>query len=470
MASAIWFTDRSRYETGTGKCAFRRYLTNHAGPTGYGWVRKGESLPLATGTAFHTGLGMLTEILRTTDKLPSENEVRAIIRVCRDDYETLLTEKGYSSGGLFSSAITEETIKEQSSLIHGLIWTIAVRFLPWLHDTYRVLEVEQERLHFLQCTCGAGPMEQAEHDARGCHGVALMLRTDCLAQHRQGQHLAYFEGKTTGWESDAWAEQWEIKPQLGLGTLDLDTRYGHEVSELFIIGVNKGSRKKDRNDEGTPFEGMRRQQSPLCYGYCRPGNPPLAKDDWHPAYEWTTDAGEVKRTTKAHKKRGVWQLAASDWPLYKAYTSDGGNVPPEEFWVRTLPKPVLDKIVFLLGPMNRQDAQIQALRRGVHGEEVKWQEILWNLYELQQQGHSWGSPAFHERADTLIPRSWQCRQFGKDYQCEFVPLCYQHTGWQDPASIGYTARRPHHAPELTQAVERGLLLAESAEAEEEERG
>ena len=29
-------TDRSRYATGTGRCARLRYLTNHFGPTGYG--------------------------------------------------------------------------------------------------------------------------------------------------------------------------------------------------------------------------------------------------------------------------------------------------------------------------------------------------------------------------------------------------------------------------------------------------
>jgi hypothetical protein len=37
-----WLTDRSRYETGTGRCPRQRYLGYHAGPTGYGYVKRGE--------------------------------------------------------------------------------------------------------------------------------------------------------------------------------------------------------------------------------------------------------------------------------------------------------------------------------------------------------------------------------------------------------------------------------------------
>jgi len=466
MASAIWFTDRSRYETGTGKCAMRRYLGTHAGPTGYGWTHKSESLPLATGTAFHIALGALTTLLKNYNRLPTVDEVRDVCHKVRTDYEALLSRKGFR-GGMFTGPIIEETIKEQSSLVEGLVWAITLNFLPWLHTHYSILEVEQERLHFLTCSCGAGPLPQADHDARGCTGIALMIRTDILARHRVGSHLAYFEGKTTGWESDAWAEQWETKPQLALGTLDLAKIYGSEVAELFIVGANKGSRKKDKQDDGTPLEGMRRQQSSLAYGYCRPGNPPLAKDDWLPSYEWVDAAGETKRASRAHKKRGIWHLAESDWGTWRAYAS-GEPLAPEEFWARTLPPAVLDKVVFVLGPLNRQDAQLQSLTRGLLSEEQRWQQITWGLYETNVAGHLWASDEYQNTLDRTIPRSWNCRPFGKEYQCEFVPLCFKHSGWQDPASMGFVPRRPHHQPELDQAISRGLLISDSQIVEEEE--
>jgi hypothetical protein len=42
-------------------------------------------------------------------------------------------------------------------------------------------------------------------------------------------------------------------------------------------------------------------------------------------------------------------------------------------------------------------------------------------------------------------------------------------GWDDPIGSGqYQPRRPHHDPELQQAIARGLLVAEAGEVEEEE--
>ena len=312
MPSLIWLTDRSRYETGTGRCARRRYLQYHAGPTGYGLARKGESVPLATGIYYARGVEQLMLFMKQSDQLPDVDVVRAAVKYAREAYERKLTLKGFH--GALSSDITNETIKEQSVLIGGLIWAFALRFLPWLHESFRILEVEQERLHFLDCTCGAGTgiFEQRIHDERECAGTALMIRTDILAQHRRAQHLAYFECKTTGWESDAWAEQWETKPQLGLGTLDLEKRYGNEVTEIYIVGAGKGARKKDQYH---PEDPMKRQQSPLCYGYCRPGSPPHAKDEWLPAREWKNEANETKRISKAHRRRGIWELEKSDWPI-----------------------------------------------------------------------------------------------------------------------------------------------------------
>lgn len=451
IPATLWLTDRTRSRTGLGRCRRKRYLTNHFGPTGYGITSRSESLPLATGKSFHQGLEAFANILRATDELPSAEQVREIVKDVTARYIARVEQRGYL--GILSSDQTKEIILEQSVLISGLLWALRLKFLPWLHQRYRILSVEEERIHLLEPTQPA-------------YGPGLMLRTDILAQQRQGTGLAYFEGKTTGWDSDAWAEQWETDPQLGLGTLDVEQHYSAEVTELYVLALSKGARRRDANEP----EGRKKQQSPLCYGYCRPGNPPFAQDDWLPAYQWVNEAGELKRCSRAHRRRGVWELSDSDWVTWEAYRKQDPQMPPEEFWVRMLPASLLDRVCSLVGPMNRQDAQIDSVRRSMLADEYDWQNILWELHDLSSQGYTFGSPEFQRRLDELIPCSWNCRPYGKEHQCEMVRICHRYDGWQDPLASGaYVARRPHHAPELEQAIGRGLLPEQSEEPEEEER-
>ena len=467
----LWLTDRTRSKTGLGRCQRKRYLASHFGPTGYGITPRSESLPLATGLSVHEGIEAFSTILIKDDRLPTAEETRAIVKVVQAAYRKKVEARGFL--GILGGPTTDETITEQATLIAGLIWAVRLKFLPWLHQGYKVIAAEQERLHFLSCTCGAGPLDAEEHIRRSCQGKVLMIRTDILAQRRGASTLAYFEAKTTGWESSAWSEQWETDPQLALGTLDTEKIYGHPVTELYIVGIGKGRRAKDKY-EGAPDE-RKKQQSALCYGYCKPANPPLAPDDWVWAYEWTNDAGEIKRKSKAHRRRGVWELPQSDWPTWLAYHGQDPDMPPEEFWVRMLPPSILDKVCFLIGPMNLQDVQLQSLRTSITADEERWQEILWKLYEAStgvtpdHPGLAWESPEFQTLLDQLVPCSWACRPFGKEHQCEFVPICHRDQGWQDPLGSGrYVARRPHHTAELQQAVARGLLVEQTEEVDEEE--
>ncbi len=468
-ALLLWLTDRTRIETGLGRCMRKRYLSTAFGPTGYGITATSESLPLATGLATHEGFEAMGQILLKEDRLPTAEEVRAIVLAAQARYVAKVEARGFL--GILRGPLTDETIAEQRVLISGLIWALRLKFLPWLHANYRVLALEDERLHFLTCGCGAGPLDPADHVARGCTGIVLMLRRDCLAERRGTTSLAYFELKTTGWESEAWAEQWETKPQLALGTLDAEKQFpGREVTELYIIGLNKGRRAKDRYEavEGQPQR--KKQQSALVYGYVRPANPPLATDDWLPAYEWIDAAGEKKRASRAHKRRGVWELDQSDWPTWAAVQAQEPGIPPEEFWVRNLPTSILDKVCFLVGPMNRQDQQLQMLRTSIAADEARRQQDLWTLYEAQQT-HPWASAEFQTMLDQVVPCAWTCRPFGREHQCEFVPICHRQQGWDDPLASGhYKPRRPHHQPELDQMIARGLAVEETAEAiDEEER-
>jgi len=461
--TTIWLTDRTRHFTGLARCPRARYLSCHFGPTGYGITARRESLPLTTGISVHRGLEAYCTVLLTQDRLTTVDETRAIVAGVTDEYLSRVEARGFR--GVLSSEQTEETIEEQSVLITGLLWALRLKFLPWLHERYRIVAAEKERLHFLSCSCGAPPLDQDEHIRRGCTGMALMIRTDILAQHRDTGLLAYFEGKTSGWVGDAWTERWETDPQLALGTLDADAIWGREITELYIIGMDKGRRAKDRYAP----EDMKRQLSPLCYGYCREGNPPLMADNWLPANTWTTDDGQEKRASRAHKRRGVWHLATSDDPVWLAHHTNDPAMTPAEYWVRMLPNTILDKVCFLVGPMNRQDHQLGAVLRAMTSDEGRWQTTLWRLYELQQQ-YPWASETFQAELDRLVPCSWNCRPFGREHQCEFVSICHRHSGWEDPIGSGhYQPRLPHHDPELQQAVARGLLTEEASLVEEDDR-
>ena len=70
--------------------------------------------------------------------------------------------------------------------------------------------------------------------------------------------------------------------------------------------------------------------------------------------------------------------------------------------------------------------------------------------------------------NALMPRSYNCRRFGKRHACQFEMLCFYREGWANPLGGGhYLPRRPHHQPELDQAIGRGLMLPEDGVGETE---
>lgn len=468
MPLTLWLTDRSRYITGTGRCARERYLTNHFGPTGYGIVRKGESLPLATGSYVHTGLETLWAHLAKEDQFPTTAVIRAAIQRATEKYEKRIDVRGFR--GLLQSERTDTIIREQQTLIAGLIWATCRSVLPWIYQHYRIIQAELESIYVLDCTCGlsSAVLNAEAHDARGCNGIGQMLKQDAIAEKRVGGSLAYFEAKTTGWGGDNWAPQWETKPQLGIGNFGIKERYDKEISENFILALYKGARKTSQPKD--PFEeAVTRQESPFCYGYCKPGNPPMATDDWRHTYDYTDEYGASRRVSKAHQKRGVWELPQSDWLPYVEAKRLHPELSPIEIWISLMPQPELDKQVYLIGPLNRQDAQILSLKRQIVGEERHWQQVLWKLYEAQQGGLHWPSDAFQALLDELIPASWECRRFGVKHECQHKALCFKESGWEDPLGSGvWVPRRPHHAPELEAAISRGLLPEQGEEEDEDD--
>jgi hypothetical protein len=460
----LWLTDRSRLYTGLGRCPRERYLKNHFGPTGYGIVRKAESLPLATGKYTHLAFEGIVQYLQQHDRYPSVEIIRASIAGACAEYRKAIEERGYA--GLLKSERSDLVVTEQIALLTGLVWAACRTILPWLHREFRVLQCELESIYVLDCTCGltSANLDAHAHSERGCLGVAQMLKQDIILEHRSRGVLAYMEIKTTGWAADSWAPQWETRPQLAIGTFGIPERYGKDVSETYILGLYKGRRAKIVDASGEWY----RQESPCCLGYCRPGNPPLATDDWLPAFEWTDDTtGEVKKAGRAWQKRGIWELEGSDWPTWLASKAADPSLTPSEFWAAYLPQSVVAKQVFLVGPMRVHEGQVADLKQQIPAEEHRWQEILWKLYEVGQE-YAWDSPEFQNVLNRLVPQSFECRRYGLNAQCEFTNLCFKtDEQWRDPLAGGkFVPRRPHHQPEMLVAISRGLL-PEVAQADEE---
>jgi hypothetical protein len=71
--------------------------------------------------------------------------------------------------------------------------------------------------------------------------------------------------------------------------------------------------------------------------------------------------------------------------------------------------------------------------------------------------------------DALVPmnRGQACHSYYGE-PCSKLGLCDKLNGWEAPELLGYIPRRPHHAPELAQAIARGLLPPDEGLAEDGE--
>ena len=462
MAAVIWLTDRSRFELGLDRCQRARYFTNHWGPSGYGIVRKAHSIPLAAGTYYHVGLAQVLQYVMEQDQLPPDVIVRAACQAATKEYQRIVVARGLA--GLDEGQRLEEVVAEQCCLIEGLIWAFTLSLLPYIHEQARILQVERDDTAVLGCTCGLGDLigTVAQHEARDCEGIGFQYRLDFLTEYRSRPGvLAYWEFKGTSATGERFDTQWETQPQFALGAMMEANRREQQIQEAYVIGLIKGRREGDTyNPETKRREGQYRQQSVLCYGYRKPGNPPLEEEDWQAEYDYKDDTGKNRRLTKDYQKQGIWTLK----------DQLGAGITPSEFWCKWMQPETLAKQVALIGPLPVSPVITHDIMEELVAEENRWKEIVWELHQaLGEGGGDWISPEYQAVLRRLVPRSWSCRRFGKRYECQFADLCFYKEGWQDPlAGDRYIVRRPHHAAELQQMADRGLLPPEGWAEDQEE--
>lgn len=454
MSSTLWYVDRSRIEAGAGDggCTWKRLLNYHFGPSGFGITRKSESVPLTTGSAVHVGTQLLAQWAKDHPAelaLPLE-VIRHAAKTAREQYELRAHKRGLEGFG--EPERLDYIIGEQSALIGGLIWCAGLEFFPWLLEKYEVVEVEQEDVYVVGCTCGYGDGigTPEEHEARDCGGLGFMARPDLLTRSRtRPDSYQYWEYKTTGRVTKAWQESWETKVQFHAGVVAVEQRLGIRVDETYVVGLYKGDRRDNR-------EGVRQQSSVCCYGYKREAKPPHQEEGWEALFE---DPGRTPQ-------RLSWQ----QWKKTPIWTQEfEPGFDPVEYWIRWLTPEIRAQQLAIVGPFNRQEILIEGFFRELVPAETRWQQGIWAVYEaLSTNDWEWSHPSVQAVISEHFQRSWACRKFGLEHECQFKGLCFQHEGWQDPLGSGkFVLRRPHHEPELQKAIAAGVIPPEDEYEEED---
>jgi hypothetical protein len=340
-----------------------------------------------------------------------------------------------------------------------LVWAWAWTALPAYHEQYQVVLVEQELPVVLGCSCGLGDQigSLADHDGRGCAGIGWQTRGDAVGKHRITGTHRYDEIKTTSNANPNWQAAWQYRAQMLAGVLGAEQQLGVTIDEVWIGGLVKGSLKASWDPEEQRAVGAKFQQSVLCYGWRRPANLPLYDEAWAPKNKLPPDpvTGKGKKLTKDYQRTGIWELPASWW-------ADQGALSPSHYWCKWIGADLLAEAYLAVGTIYREPWRLQSVLTQIVGEEQRVQAGVWAVYDaIVAAGGEWTAPSVQAVLDHHFPQAGgdACHSFFGS-TCPNLPICKRLEGWQDPATMGYIPRRPHHTDELQQAISRGCLLPE----------
>ncbi|PYQ25656.1 MAG: hypothetical protein DMF56_27055 [Acidobacteria bacterium] len=448
-----------------------------------GFSRKAQSLPLTTGIYTHLAIAevcqwILDARLKTgmqPERAPDE-VVRWAAGLAVEEYQRVIGLSGLlqiTQEDPNAQAELARTIQEQSTLIEGLVWAWCLCRLPVVLQEYLIVAVEEEQEWVDACSCGLGSGIGGfrEHATRKCGGIGIESRPDLLLERRIDHAWCYVELKTASVAWKSWQEQFERNLQLLVGVLGAERRHGVEITHCRIEGLVKGQWKRDY-----PYEEHqpKTQQSPLCYAYHEPANPPLGFGDWLPAYEYVDREGIKHRVPKSrdsrYRKIGIWEADDDGFPGKPAWMSRSEWI--VRYWAENYPYH-LTKTMAQVGPIPKKRDQLDMALRSLICVEKLWQERLWAIYEWQVKnaGQGWGDPAFHAFVETVVPRSFRCLPYD-GHPCPNIPICFQEAeSWRDPVGSGaFLYRKPHHTAERVQAEARGWKPEVSQGVGEEEAG
>lgn len=212
----------------------------------------------------------------------------------------------------------------------------------------------------------------------------FMSKPDLLMEDHSGE-IVYVEYKSTSSKQDKWVNSWDTAVQLHSSIKAVEETLGRAPAYVQIVGLYKG------------YESYGKQNSPFCYAYMKKGNPPFTQDVI--GYEWKSGL----------KRYPTWEL-------------EGGV----KKWVEDMPEEVLGNQFPMTAPIMINEELVEAFFRQLRIRET----------EIRNGGDI--DLVFPQRFDQCVP------SFG--YSCEFRKLC--HGNVDDPLTVGYTYREPHHKREM----------------------
>ena len=445
MSSPLWYTSRTPLDIGQRRCAMARYLGTHAGPHGTGYRRVAQAIPLATGTGVHRGLELIGQWVMDYQerhglaKLPTEDVLHEVIR-----WAALEAARKYETEaratGLLTLADANYTILEQRTLIEAQVWIWSLLQLPNLLSESYVLSVEAEDVIILDCTCGlgSGTVDLAAHVAKGCGGIAFQSRPDWIIAHRTTHVPRYVGFKTKSGGNAAWEASWTHDAILQVEMEAASRRLGKVVEDAVIHVLYKGARRTK--------EGIKRQDSPLCYGYYRPADQFGRGGGWRAEYSTLAEDGMHHKLPTGYVKSPIWDKAVP-------FEHDAGESRIES-WVRDYIQPSQwPALLTVLGPFSRDARRLEQGLAGIVAEENVWRDRCNSI------GVAWNT------AEDIIPRSWQCTNWDGS-PCPFKVVCDGEVEVTDPKT--FTIRTPHHAPERAAYEAAGMVFPASEDDEEPE--
>ena len=165
---------------------------------------------------------------------------------------------------------------------------------------------------------------------------------------------------------------------------------------------------------------LKRQNSPFCYLYYKPADPPYGEMEFQ--------AGYTKR--KGWGRVPVWEI---EFPVQNSVEEDSS---PVEHWVLDLmtAEEVASRCS-LNGPTQAPVHLIPGILKEVEAEARHWVDVMAVVKE---------DP---EGLDTYVRRSWDCHPYGEP--CMFLRICAGDPGLEQPELSGkFVWREPHHSLEM----------------------
>jgi hypothetical protein len=391
VSNIIHLIDRSRVEA-REDCPMLRFLNYDFEETGI--EAESQSLPLLSGIAIHAAHARL---------LAGGDLDTVVSEVIRDYIDEIKLR------GLYGLDVTNDIIREQSSLLEGMLRVWAVERMPRILEEYEVVSIEQT------------------FDWALAPGLVQRLRMDAILRRRDDGLLHILDYKTMKYPSEMFFEQKEHDLQTCLYLQALKERSGEFVGGMLYEGLIKGRFAKD-SAKASPFYGQKIQQSPYTIAYKLNGVTP------------SESVYQTNYTPKKgyHKVRTFDEMPMKRWVEEHMLHPGMDDVQPNELFV---------SIPAIAPP----PSELEEVKAQVIFEETKYHDDLSLYRSLKKDADAGDIIAAGMAAQVLRrmapKRRGRCFKYGQDNKCVFTDVCFNQ-GAMPLEEGGFRRRRPHHDTDL----------------------